>query len=77
MSLEKIEALEARITKVVELVKGLKDEKVRLSAENARLVEELSAMKAVEEENARLRNEKDQVRERLEKVLLGIEEIVP
>lgn len=68
MSLEKVDALEERITKVVELVKALKDEKNRLSVEVERL-------QAVEEEAGRLRQERDQVRDRLENIITGIETI--
>ena len=68
MSLEKVDALEERITKVVELVKALKEEKNRLSGEVERL-------RAVEEEAGRLRQERDQVRERLENIIQGIETI--
>ena len=37
MSLDKVDALENRITKIVELVTNLKEEKNRLSAEVSRL----------------------------------------
>jgi len=75
MSLEKMDALEERITKVVEMVKGLKEEKVRLEGEVALLKDELAKKTTVEEEAARLRQEKEQVKERLERILKGIEEL--
>ena len=73
MSLDKIEALEERITRVVELVGGLKKEKSRLEDEITTLQTELSAKKAMEEELSRLREEKEEVRARLENILKGIE----
>lgn len=73
MSLEKIDALEERISKVVALVKALKEEKKRLEDETAGLRAELQARKDVEDEAARLRQEKEAVKERLENILKGIE----
>ena len=73
MSLEKIDALEQRISKVIELVKELKEEKNMLEEEVVRLGSLLDAKKAVEEEAALLRKERDQVRERLENIIQGIE----
>jgi Cell division protein ZapB len=73
MSIEKIDALEERISKVVELVKALKEEKLRLEAEVTRLGEKLKASQALKEETLILRSEKDQVRERLEKLLQSVE----
>jgi uncharacterized coiled-coil DUF342 family protein len=73
MSLEKIDALEQRISKIIELVKELKEEKNMLEEEVARLGSLLEAKKAVEEEAALLRKERDQVRERLEHMIQGIE----
>jgi FtsZ-binding cell division protein ZapB len=73
MSIEKIDALEERISKVVELVKALKEEKLRLQDEVTRLGEQLKASQALEEEALILRSEKDQVRERLEKLLQSVE----
>jgi FtsZ-binding cell division protein ZapB len=73
MSIEKIDALEERISKVVELVKALKEEKLRLQDEVTRLGEKLKASQALEEEALILRSEKDQVRERLEKLLQSVE----
>lgn len=73
MSLEKIDALEQRISKIIELVKELKEEKNMLEEEVARLGSLLEAKKAVEEEAALLRKERDQVRERLERMIQGIE----
>lgn len=73
MSLEKIDALEQRISKIIELVKELKEEKNMLEEEVTRLGSLLEAKKAVEEEAALLRKEKDQVRERLENMIQGIE----
>ena len=73
MSLEKIDALEQRISKIIELVKELKEEKNMLEEEVARLGSVLDAKKAVEEEAALLRKERDQVRERLENIIQGIE----
>ena len=73
MSLEKIDALEQRISKIIELVKELKEEKNMLEEEVARLGSLLDAKKAVEEEAALLRKERDQVRERLENIIQGIE----
>ena len=73
MSLDKIEALEERISRVVELVRGLKEENSILEGEVVRLQNELVAKKAVEEELSRLREEKEAVRSRLEKMLQGIE----
>jgi len=70
MSIEKIDALEERISRVVAMVKGLKEEKTRLEGEVARMRDEL-------EELARLRQEKDVVKNRLEKILKGIEELAP
>ncbi|MBI5190882.1 MAG: cell division protein ZapB [Nitrospirae bacterium] len=72
MSLEKIEALEERITKVFEMVKHLKDENKRLDGELQ--TETLSRME-LEEELAKLRQEKEQVKDRLEKILSGIENL--
>lgn len=72
MSLEKIEALEERITKVVEMVKGLKEENKRLDSELQN--EQLSKME-LEDELAKLRQEKEQVKDRLESILKGIEDI--
>jgi len=72
MSLE-IEAMEERITKAVELVKGLREEKNRLGIEVERLKGELGLY---EEDNTRLRQERDVIRERLENVLSGIEGLV-
>ena len=72
MSLE-IESMEERITRAVELVKGLREEKNRLGSEVDRLRGELGLY---EEDNARLRQERDLIRERLEKVLSGIEGLV-
>jgi len=73
MSLEKIDALEQRISKIIELVKELKEEKNMLEEEVVRLGSLLDAKKAVEEEAALLRKERDQVRERLENIIQGIE----
>jgi len=73
MSLEKVEALEERIGKVVELVKELKDEKELLETEVERLQGELASKRALEEELGRLRSEKEQVKQRLEGILSGIE----
>jgi predicted nuclease with TOPRIM domain len=73
MSLEKIDALEQRISKIIELVKELKEEKNMLEEEVARLGSVLDEKKAVEEEAALLRKERDQVRERLENIIQGIE----
>lgn len=73
MSLEKIDALEQRISKIIDLVKELKEEKNMLEEEVARLNSMLEAKKAVEEEAALLRKERDQVRERLENIIQGIE----
>ena len=73
MSLEKIDALEQRISKIIDLVKELKEEKKMLEEEVARLGSMLEAKKAVEEEAAILRQERDQVRERLENIIQGIE----
>lgn len=73
MSLEKIDALEQRISKIIELVKELKEEKNMLEEEVARLSSVLDTKKAVEEEAALLRKERDQVRERLENIIQGIE----
>ncbi len=73
MSLEKIDALEQRISKIIELVKELKEEKNMLEEEVTRLGSVLDAKKAVEEEAALLRKERDQVRERLENIIQGIE----
>ena len=72
MSIE-IEAIEERITRAVELVKGLKDDKIRLAAEVDKLKGELGLY---EEDNARLRKERDLVKERLEGVLAGIEGLI-
>lgn len=73
MSLDKIEALEERISRVVNLVGGLKKEKSRLEDEVALLQGELASQKALEEELSRLREEKEEVRARLENILKGIE----
>jgi len=73
MSLEKVEVLESRIGKVVELVKELKDEKELLESEVERLQGELASKRALEEELGRLRSEKEQVKQRLEGILSGIE----
>jgi len=73
MSLEKIDALEQRISKIIELVKELKEEKNMLEEEVARLGSLLDSKKAVEEEAALLKRERDQVRERLENIIQGIE----
>ncbi len=75
MSLEKIEALEGRISQIVELVRNLKEEKKRLEDEAGRMRAEIQAHKALEEEAARLRQEKDLVKDRLEKILKGIDEL--
>ena len=73
MSLEKIDALEQRISKIIELVKELKEEKNMLEEEVSRLGSLLDSKKAVEEEAALLKRERDQVRERLENIIQGIE----
>jgi len=73
MSLEKIDALEQRISKIIELVKELKEEKNMLEEEVVRLGSLLDSKKAIEEEAALLRKERDQVRERLENIIQGIE----
>ena len=73
MSLEKIDALEQRISKIIDLVKELKEEKNMLEGEVARLNPMLEAKRAVEEEADLLRKERDQVRERLENIIQGIE----
>ena len=75
MSLEKIDALEQRISKIIELVKELKEEKNMLEEEVTRLGSLLETKKAVEEEAALLRKERDQVRERLENMIQGIEDL--
>jgi len=73
MSLEKVEAIEARIGRVVELVRGLKDEKETLEGEVERLKGELLSRQELEKELERLRSEKEQVKQRLENILAGIE----
>lgn len=75
MSIEKVEALEERITRVIELVKNLKEEKHRLEGELAALRDELAYKKALEEEVDKLQREKEQVRERLENILKGIDQL--
>lgn len=75
MSIEKVEALEERITRVIELVKSLKEEKQRLEGEVGALREELAYKKALEEEVEKLEREKEQVRARLENILKGIEQL--
>lgn len=77
MSIDKVQALEERISKVVELVKNLKEEKSRLENEIATLKEELAFKKVLEEEVDKLEGEKEEVRARLEAILKGIEELVP
>jgi FtsZ-binding cell division protein ZapB len=73
MSLDKVEALESRIGKVVELVTELKDEKELLEGEVERLQAELASKRPLEEELERLRQEKEQMKQRLEAILAGIE----
>ena len=73
MSLEKIDALEQRITKIIELVKELKEEKNMLEEEVSRLGSVLDEKRVIEAEAALLRQERDQVRERLENIIKGIE----
>ena len=75
MSLEKIEALEARIGKVIDLVRALKEDKARLEGEISRMQEELGSNRSLEEEAKGLRQEKEQVRDRLENILKGIEDL--
>jgi len=75
MSIEKVEALEERISRVIELVKNLKEEKLRLEGEVGSLREELAYKKALEEEVEKLEREKEQVRARLENILKGIEQL--
>ncbi len=75
MSIEKVEALEERITRVIELVKNLKAEKLRLEGEVGSLREELAYKRALEEEVEKLEREKEQVRARLENILTGIEQL--
>jgi len=75
MSIEKVEALEERITRVIELVKNLKAEKLRLEGEVGSLREELAYKRALEEEVEKLEREKEQVRARLENILRGIEQL--
>ena len=65
MSLERLEALEGRLTKVFELVGALKEERSLLG-------EKVSSL---EEENLRLETELGRVRERVEKLILSIEEL--
>jgi predicted RNase H-like nuclease (RuvC/YqgF family) len=77
MSIDKVQALEERVSKVVELVKNLKEEKSRLEKEVATLKEELAFKKALEEEVDKLESEKQEVRARLEGILKGIEELAP
>jgi len=61
--------------KLFELVKSLKEDKGRLEREVAGLKAELSSKRETEEEASRLRAEKEQVKERLERILAGIEEL--
>ena len=75
MSLDKIEALEERISRVVELVKALKEEKSHLEGEIARLQAELVSKKTLEDELARMLEEKETVRTRLSTMLKGMEEL--
>lgn len=75
MSIEKAEALEERISRVIELVKNLKEEKIRLEGELGSLREELAYKRALEEEVEKLEREREQVRERLESMLRVVEEL--
>ena len=89
VSFDNLENLEARVTKLVETIKTLKQDRERISLEVDRLrkdiqqkdhvIEGLNQEKVgllkVEEEFKRLQGERSQVQDRLENMLKGLEEI--
>ncbi len=86
---DNLEHLEVRVTKLVETIKTLKEDRDRISLEVDRLRKEIQQkdhvieglnqekgdLLKVEEEFKRLQGERSQVQDRLENMLKGLEEI--
>ena len=89
VSFDNLEHLEVRVTKLVETIKTLKEDRDRISLEVDRLRKEIQQkdhvieglnqekvdLLKVEEEFKRLQGERSQVQDRLENMLKGLEEI--
>ncbi len=89
VSFDNLEHLEVRVTKLVETIKILKEDRDRISLEVDRLRKEIQQkdhvieglnqekvdLLKVQEEYKRLQGERSQVQDRLENMLKGLEEI--